>query len=226
MEKLKHIIETIIFSLILILLSGGLMIGGTFVFSYAEIERMREHNSGIVGYPDIIRFDKNIEEYTKQYAFMELYSIPIGYFDMLYGWEIVITDKDIATLMIEKGYKTEYPANSVNRYSGICVYKEKTIYINSEKSNIKQAMAHEIGHALEINLDKPSITEKFDEIYKKERHRLFYQSNEKYYTTTNREYWAESYKLYITEQEKLKSLAPETYEYLFNVLIERQIREL
>ena len=179
-------------------------------------EVLNEHRQTI----DKLTFDGEIDEFTKQYATAQLNKIPERYLEYLDDWEIIITAGRISNIIALNNYtvnKSNVMAAN-NAFSGVCSYNQKKIHINANEYSIYRAMAHEIGHALEYYIDKPSNTDEFNAIYEKEKDLLF-SEDEQYYTLTTKEYWAESFRLFVLDREKLHDLAPETYQFIFKKML-------
>lgn len=107
---------------------------------------------------------------------------------------------------------------------------ESEIYINGSfnDSEVKKSVIHEAGHWIDAyvgeikNLpglssncisDVSSYTSSFRKIYEEEKDNSGWCS---YFTLSAYEYYAESYHLYHTNPELLKSNQPQTYEYIKN----------
>ena len=167
-----------------------------------------------------LTFDGDIDEYTKLYATAKVNDVPERYVNMLDDWDIVVTTKPISDVIEENDFnlKESTIASANNKFSGLCSYKQKTIYINAEESNIDQAVDHEIGHAIDKILEYPSKTKEFIEIYNKEKELVFDDGCD-YYKLTNLEYWAECFELFLNDDESLRNKGPETYDYMVDVLV-------
>ena len=76
---------------------------------------------------------------------------------------------------------------------------------------------HELGHYLAYTIGRQDITEEFQSIYNEEKEN--YTGGNKLYVTQNAsEYFAESYRDYVTRSTELKTKRPKTYAYLTRVL--------
>ena len=82
-------------------------------------------------------------------------------------------------------------------------YERKMIYVNDEWPN---AVIHEMGHFLNNSLGMYSS--------RPENRELFYQEAGKislYARSNDREYFAEAFRLYITEPQLLRMISPESF---------------
>ena len=167
-----------------------------------------------------LQFEGNLDEYTKQYAIYSFNKVPEEYTDLLSEWEVIITNENIARLVASKDYafNENTIAFSGNRYSGVTLLKDEEIYISGTPENIDSSMLHEIGHAIEKSLGYPSKKEEFIRIYEEEKDLIFIEDNQEYYKSTNREYWAECFEMFISEPTRLQENGPRTYEYMREVL--------
>ena len=118
-----------------------------------------------------LTFDGEIDEYTRLYAASKVNDVPERYMNMLEGWNIIITTKPIVDVIKENDFNLKETTiiAADNKFSGICSYKKKTVYINAKEPSIDQAVSHEIGHAIDGILEYPSKTEEFINIYNKEK---------------------------------------------------------
>lgn len=167
-----------------------------------------------------LQFSGDLDEYTKQYAIYAFNQVPERYIDLLSDWEVIVTNDNIAKIVNSKGYK--FSDNSIafsgNRYSGVTLLKDEVIYVSGTAKAIDNSMTHEIGHAIEKSLGYPSKTEEFIRIYEAEKDLIFIEDSQEYYKSTNREYWAECFEMFISEPTRLQKNVPRTYEYMREVL--------
>ena len=73
----------------------------------------------------------------------------------------------------------------------------------------RNVFIHEMGHMYDYYRGLPSRGSRFNSIYQAERH-IF--SN--YYGSSSNEFFAESFRMYITEPSNLARKAPKTYAYM------------
>lgn len=91
-------------------------------------------------------------------------------------------------------------------------YNNRIITIKNRKS-----LLHEIGHYVDFKCNRISDTDNFIKIYNQEKYNTY--ENE-YNISSNREYFAESFKNYILYENKVKHKTPKTYEYILKCLEE------
>lgn len=111
----------------------------------------------------------------------------------------------------DEGYK--YVVDSDLEYIGLFSSRNKQITMRYQ-SNI---VYHELGHYLAYTTGKTDLTDEFINIYEKE-YKKFDGDNKAYVTSTCREYFAESYRDYVTRKSHLKKTRPKTYRYIEEVL--------
>lgn len=153
--------------------------------------------------------------------------------------QLSIFDINIINEMIKDKFKDKDKLTM-----GFIDYNTKTIYVSNNKSNSSNAdkiFYHEIGHSINyvfvkktsqaIYNDKVeyfdsshweyeyySKSQEFIDIFKEEKHDIYLYSDEKYFLTDSSEYFAECVAIYHQKPDKLKRLAPGTYEFLDKVI--------
>ncbi|OUB35572.1 hypothetical protein BK708_04680 [Bacillus thuringiensis serovar yunnanensis] len=140
------------------------------------------------------------------------------------GVHIILQDSTILTE--DKHGKEDYA-------DGLYAYENKEIIVNlkrpTENAINQNALLHELGHAIDFEFFESKIEEdpKLKDIIDDEELAIFKLINidynlplKKYYSQPM-EYWAGVFSLFMTDNEKLKKLAPETYKY-----IEEKLKEV
>ena len=129
------------------------------------------------------------------------------------GWNIYITDENLAE---------KYYANTYEKIAGVTVYDEKNIYIEARSGAIKNSIYHEVGHAIDSEHGFTSQNEDFNEIYENEQENFVEVGNEEsnYGTSSNLEYFAETFNQIMLYPESAKENVPESYEYIENLVNE------
>lgn len=140
------------------------------------------------------------------------------YFEEVMGYYYQIPKK-VRTALAEDGWKIEVTSDELkandggtdDRISGVTIIKDKKIYITTLDA---QSIVHEIGHFVDYKNDFAS--KNMGKAYAKDIEG-FYSLNDK--TSTHNyasliEYFAESFKLSVLQQNEFKSNCPDTYEFL------------
>lgn len=151
---------------------------------------------------------KNIELIKKYSTY-----IPQNIIDYLNNnnWEIILTTENLA--------KKHFELNE-GSIQGITIYGEKKIEIEDREKAIKNALIHEIGHALDgAFYESHSTKEDFVSIFNEENQNIKnLQGVNKNDLLNPMEYFAESFKQYIMNKESLQKVAPKTYSYMENFI--------
>ncbi len=132
-----------------------------------------------------------------------------------YGFEIMLIGNDIRELVrLETNWDPGY------YYSGVTFpgYEGYTQIWSASKGG-KNILIHEIGHAYDFSLGSLSSSEAFQALFQSEGKKLF--PIEPLYRSKASEFFAESFKFYLTMPWRLKLFAPKTYlffEDLFQAL--------
>lgn len=95
--------------------------------------------------------------------------------------------------------------------AGVFIKKEKTILLDSEY--VDWAFNHEYGHFIDSINYNISTSKKFKDIYLKEKDQ-FESAITDYARSSNIEYFACCYKMYLEEPTKLEEMCKETYDFL------------
>lgn len=115
-----------------------------------------------------------------------------------YGYEVKVVDE-----IQDKGWGFN-PA-------GLFIEKEKTILLDS--SHVNWAFNHEYGHFIDSINYNISTSKAFKDIYLIEKDQ-FESSISEYARSSNIEYFACCYKMYLEEPTKLENMCKETYDFL------------
>jgi hypothetical protein len=153
-------------------------------------------------------------------------------YDILSDYEkqqLSIFDVNIVKKQINEIYKDQ------NRcVIGLTDYQNKVVYISTSNRHYdaERIMLHETGHVIDVEYingvlvvyGEYSLKPEFIEIFNKEKHSINLYSNEKYFLSNSTEYFAECVAIYHLNGDKLKRLAPKTYEYLDRVINQEIIK--
>lgn len=115
------------------------------------------------------------------------------------GFLIKMTEQDVA----EEAYAPYGGYHGIGRIKAVTDYERKMIYVNDEWPN---AVIHEMGHFLNNSLGMYSS--------RPENRELFYREAGKislYAKSNDREYFAEAFRLYVTEPQLLRMISPGSY---------------
>ncbi len=124
------------------------------------------------------------------------------------GYKIVIISGNLRNYLIEK---ENIDANM--EIAGVAVYHKNKIYINASSSIV--VIIHEIGHAFDDRDGSyTSSNSIFTSIYETEKNKLFGSTS--YYSSNVKEYFAQSFSMYLKSPDLLKQKAPQTYNYINN----------
>lgn len=134
--------------------------------------------------------------------------------------------KSIIKLLNNRGYKVRIVSEAEVGYgfAGQCNYSNKIIKVTYDCANNKyDVLLHELGHMIDYERQKSYISNsaEFIRIYNQEKIHFAYQSPNmyEYYKKDPQEFFAESFREYITEPYNLKALAPKTYEFIKNYIL-------
>ena len=128
---------------------------------------------------------------------------------------------DIIKLLVNRGYRIRMvPGRELDcNVAGDCIYSAKLIRISLDCHNDKgEVLLHEIGHMIDYEVRKSFISGSmaFMKIYQHEKMHFCNMESYlyEYYTKDEREYFAESFREYVLEPLKLKSIAPNTFDFI------------
>ena len=134
--------------------------------------------------------------------------------------------KSIMKLLNNRGYKIRIvPIKELNHdFAGQCNYSNRIIKIAFDCDNNKyDVLLHELGHMIDYERQGRFISNsaEFIRIYNQEKIYFVYQSPNmyEYHKKDPQEFFAESFREYITEPYNLKALAPKTYEFIKNYIL-------
>ncbi len=141
-----------------------------------------------------------------------------------YIWNEIIPD-NIKQLLTDNGWKITVSGTDLSprfgfdfKISGITLYDEKIIYIDKRKKDVNHALIHEIGHAIDIINDWPSLSDEFSEIFKTEKDDFNKCDTESigdgHHTSSAVEYFASVFHQIFVNEEKCKEFVPRSYEFV------------
>ena len=115
------------------------------------------------------------------------------------GFRIKMTEWDVA----QEAYAPYGGYRGIGRVKAVTDYERKMIYVNDEWPN---AIIHEMGHYVNDSLGMYSSRPENQELFRREAGKisLYAQSND-------REYFAEAFRLYITEPVLLRLISGQSY---------------
>lgn len=115
------------------------------------------------------------------------------------GFRIKMTEWDVA----EEAYSPYGGYHGFGRVKAVMDYERKIIYVNDEWPN---AILHEMGHYVNDSLGMYSSRPENREIFQKEAAKI-----SSYAQSNDREYFAEVFRLYVTEPALLEMISPESF---------------
>ena len=115
------------------------------------------------------------------------------------GFRIKMTEWDVA----EEAYAPYGGYRGIGRIKAVTDYERKMIYVNDEWPN---AIIHEMGHFLNDFLGMYSSRPENRELFYREAGKLSL-----YAGSNDREYFAEAFRLYVTEPQLLRIISPESF---------------
>lgn len=122
------------------------------------------------------------------------------------NWKIYTTKDNLGDL---------YFNGTIDNVSGVTIWSKKEIHLYENTIAFEKSVLHELGHAVDCEL---SINE--DEIWKsiyiEEKEKAIFM--EDYGKSNIKEYFADSFLHYITNQEELKKICPKTYQYIDEII--------
>ena len=127
------------------------------------------------------------------------------------GFDIVLTGNNIRELVRdETGWDAGW------NYSGVTFPNyQGYVRIWSSLKGGSNILVHEIAHAYDYAVGRPSRSDEFKILYESEASKLFPEGG--LYASSAEEYYAESFRMYLNERSKVKSKAPQTAAYFKNV---------
>lgn len=127
------------------------------------------------------------------------------------GFDIVLTGNNIRDIVrAETGWDAGWNYHGVTfpNYQGY-------MRIWSSLKGGSNILVHEIGHAYDYSVGRPSSSDEFQAIYQAEALKLFPGGG--LYADSSGEYYAESFRMYLNERSVVKNKAPQTAAYFKNV---------
>lgn len=157
-------------------------------------------NNGIT-----IRESGNVSQENKDYMTQLWEKLPVQYQSILIEgrWAICITEDSLKDVL---GLKTEA--------AGATKTDKKMIYFPDNESSLDHSFYHEVGHAIDSACGDISSRAEFKSILKNEA--ISFRRNYKaayYYTSNEKEYFAEAFEKYIQNAELLKQYCPKTFAF-------------
>lgn len=137
------------------------------------------------------------------------------------GWDLECVDG----MEINKAYADGEYTDKGYEIAGVTVYDIKTIYLSDNSRYAETALNHEIGHYLDYSYYtyygiQPSVTDEFVEIYNEEA-AISYMF-ESYELSDTREYFAQSYREFLHNNDALSKFYPKTYNYILRIIDDYQ----
>lgn len=116
-------------------------------------------------------------------------------------------DSKLLSRFVNEGF--EYYINTGCDTVGVFSPSRKRIELRYQSD----VVYHELGHYLAYTTGKRDLTDEFADIFAAEK-KKYTASNKDYVTQNVREYFAESYRDYVTGKSALKKARPKTYKYI------------
>lgn len=151
----------------------------------------------------VTNVDKVITDYMKQKLSM---------------YKVSVVDEDI--------YKIPNYTKENRRVVGITNYNDSEILVHNNYSSEdeKRILLHELGHTIDTwdtldgsyykSVGKYSDTAEFKEIFKEECSSLTKYADEYYFETDVKEFFAESFAIYMNEPDVVKDKAPKLFNFM------------
>lgn len=117
------------------------------------------------------------------------------------GWMFILTPRNL-----EEVYES-----GVSNTVGLTIYYHARIYVQNNSFSISYCTIHEVGHALDFINNFVSYDNEWKKIYETE---AIDSGLSSYFTSSNSEYFAETFQKFFLEPEELKQKAPNTYEFI------------
>lgn len=132
--------------------------------------------------------------------------LPVQYQSVLIDgrWAICITENDLKEVL-----------NLSTEAAGVTDTEKKTIYFPDNKDSMDHSFYHELAHAIDSVCGNISSSVKFKSILNLEA--VSFRRNYKaayYYTSNEKEYFAEAFEKYIQDAELLKKYCPLTFQFI------------
>jgi len=128
-------------------------------------------------------------------------------------WDIEVVNSD----QLSGLYGSRLGDTEGHTLAGVTVYEISTIYLSDKENFSDMALNHEMGHYFDYNYYQltgvlPSKSTQFSYVYTQEAYisDLF----EEYTISTPSEYFAQAFKLYCEEKDKLGAYYPLTYKFI------------
>lgn len=137
------------------------------------------------------------------------------------GWDL----ECVNGMEINKAYGYGEYTDKGYEIAGVTVYDIKTIYLSDNSRYAETSLNHEIGHYLDYSYYtyygiQPSMTDEFLEIFNEEA-AISYMF-ESYELSDVREYFAQSYREFLHNNDALSKFYPRTYNYMLRIIDDYQ----
>lgn len=157
---------------------------------------------------DITKTDGNISIEITQQMDNELSVLPDELVDKFInnGWNLYVTDKNINHDILGGEY--------TDSVGGVTVFDSKVIYIANNSNAVEVAALHEFGHFVDqAILNWYSSTESFLEAYNEEKD-MFKHAYSVNIFFNEKECFAELFRRYYNDKDRLKEKCPKLYEQI------------
>lgn len=141
----------------------------------------------------------------------ELYKLPSSLREAFVtsGWHIYITGEDLATT---------YYNSSLGSIYGSTFYNKKIIVMQADYLAIQTATIHEVGHWFDRNFGNISSSKEFVRVYEAERYAFMCYFKRDCKMDDKKEYFDETFNLYIESPGKMQLIMPITYAFFNRVI--------
>lgn len=155
-------------------------------------------------------------ETTKEYnpSTLETYlnKVPSNILSFLYqkGWTIQETDRDLGDYQYwDNGVLYDF------HIRGVAYFNTREIFVRPD--GIETSTLHEVGHAIDYEMNWISSGEEFRSIYISEKAQFFIQDSHD--LKDESEYFAEAFQQYFLNGNTMKATTPRTYSFIENIVV-------
>lgn len=179
-----------------------------------------------------------IYQFVKKWVYGDVFNRKLNYIPKCINAEEYITDEQILKTyeafnslpfkMKKEFFNTGWiiilkrMISEQKRTVGLCDSFNKTIYVSGTAKLMDETLLHEFGHFLDHKEKYISKSDKFKEIYEKEKYyaRMIYgkKDNYKYVVSVSSEYFADMFKMYLIQPDRLKYNVPKTYCFIDEIV--------